>query len=212
MLVFDADAYDRFAYGFARLTKSSRVSTMTLTSRLVSSGDDTMRRTVERVMVRAMCLTPDTCEGCTDVPRCVPSRFCREAFEMRPFPSVYPGVCIRLYSTGSLIVTGCTTPEQVVGSLHDMCLALQVSCLFPTVRLVNATSSVGRIVALDRVRDTLVDDPTISGVSRPERQSRLLIKTTTGETVMMYASGKFTVHGNDLDRLDDLVQRMKKFR
>lgn len=206
MLWFDNEAYEHLADDFARLANHSlRVSTMTLTSRLVSSNN------IHDVMDRARSLTPRSCVGCFDRPSVAPSAFCRGALEIRPFPSAFPGVCIRLYATGSLLITGCKHPDQAVAALHDTCRLLDVTCTFPTVQLVNATSSFDRLVSLDRVRDLLSSKAEILRVTRPEKQHRLIIKTRSGCTIMVYSSGKYTVHGKHPRRLAELAHWMKKF-
>lgn len=215
---FDEFAYQGVADAFARLptaksTKSSpacpRVSTMTLTSRLRDvTCPDTLMSRLARLTDEDVCrvgVVDDQFSWCL-------SRFCPKAIELTPFPSAFPGIRVRLFcTTGSLLISGCTHIDQACAALHDVGLVLGVPCEFPVLQLVNVTCAADRIVSLALVQEKLRAVPGVR-VSRPERQARLLIKRQAGQvTVMLYQTGKFTVHGKSVDAIIDAIQWMYTF-
>ena len=204
----DDDAIAKFMAGHARLAKTSRISTMTLTSRLVSCD---MTILMERIRPTNPTKSPPTTT--TDRLTCLPSAFCNHAFEITPFPTAFPGVRVRLFSTtGSLLITGCREPEQVIAALYDTCTFLgPCTCTFPVVRLINSTCSVGRTVSLGRAHDDVRRCVAVDRVTSPETQTRLVIRMKAGPTVQLFASGKMTVHANDFDLASDAIHEIQKF-
>lgn len=204
-------AYERFACGWNKVceTKEMNISTMTLTAVLRSSWSS--ESLTDRL--RAVSETPTTRCDVTDPSfSCKKSTFCAGSYDIRPFPSGFPGILVRVYATGHVLIMGCKTPAHVVTALHDVCVVLDCSHDFPVVRLINAHSVAKRkSVRLDTIRQRLSTINEVARVDRPERQNRLLIRMHSGVKASVFSSGRYSLHGNDWTDVASASHLIKKF-
>jgi TATA-box binding protein (TBP) (component of TFIID and TFIIIB) len=196
---FDADfesSFDRFMLSHKRLeTLASfvNVSTMSFVSHITSPIQNLFDRTTA---LRGTSLRSG------EIPIITKSTFTTNTLDVIPFPCNRPSLHIRAFCTkGKLLVTGCKSIIECVAALDDICSALDAEFTFPECRLINANCALPRRVSLSGVMGSLGENPWVTFIDKPERQHRVLVTFSNATKGLVYASGKFSVHGKCLDSI-----------
>ena len=204
---FDAKfeaAFDRFISSHKRLetlTSFVNVSTMSFVSHMTSPIPNLFDRITELQGT-------SVCSG--ETPIITKSTFTTNTVDVVPFPCNRPSLHIRIFCTkGKLLVTGCKSIIECVVALDDICSALEVEFTFPECRLINANCALQRRVSLSGVMDALGENPWVTFIDKPERQHRVLITFSNGTKGLVYASGKFSVHGKCLDSIYTTIKSIE---
>ena len=202
----DCESFNEYGKGEADIVKSS-ISTMTFTARLSNIKNH------DALYPYLMTLTPDDAlrdrYGLITIPRVEQSRFSKYAVDIIPFPGMDDKVRVRVFcTTGSLLITGCTTHLMCLSALEEIARLLK-SPLFPgltyevpTCRLINANCALGYTLNIANIVRLCKENRDTPLVEMPERQVVTIIHLAEGTKVMVYPTGKFSVHGRSYASLD----------
>ena len=185
----------------------THVSTMTFTSRLGNIRDlSTLHEYLTSIRP-----TEDLRDerGLLAVPRIEQSRFSKTAVDIVPLSGgLLEKVRVRVFcTTGSILVTGCTSHVQCLVALEEVTRLITCPlfpnpmCSVPQCRLINANCALGYTLNISTVVRLCKEERRIRLVELPERHSVTIVHFTDGTKVMVYGSGKFSIHGNAFDAL-----------
>lgn len=191
-------ASDTFQTRTEDLLEKLHISTMTFTSKLTSCPSS--------LYATLLSLSPDMMSQRNLI--CIPdirqSSFSKRAVDITPFHMIHDNIKLRVFcTTGSLLITGCTSLVQCLLALEELqrIIGGDVTYEIPTCRLINANCQVSYQISLEKVSKELSNCEKVLHVEIPERKSRLIVQLHDGTKVMIYASGKFSVHGSSFDSL-----------
>jgi TATA-box binding protein (TBP) (component of TFIID and TFIIIB) len=178
----------------------THISTMTFTSKLNHCKDT--------IYAYLLSLTPDSIQskGLLGIPNIRPSTFSRYAVDITPFPNLCEQVTMRLFcTTGSILTTGCSSHLMCLTALDELIALLSrpeqpaYTYTLPQCRLINANCSLETTLRMDTLVTSLRQSEMIDRVETPERHAAVIVRLRDPEgnkvKVMVYASGKYSIHG-----------------
>jgi hypothetical protein len=213
---FDAGEFQEKFDGFTRDQQGLRksvadhgfnctISTMTFTSSISGCRDDLFNYLLQLNM------EGEDGVDITDQPIIKKSAFCHWAVEIQPFPSSseHSSVRVRIFcKTKSVLIVGCTDMIECIAALDDICRLVGGKFTFPCCRLINANVNTSRRVSLSSMYGRLTRDADFHLVERPERQHRLICHHRNGVKMMIYGTGKVSVHGNSSTPISIALRRL----
>ena len=144
--------------------------------------------------------------GDYETPIVTTSSFTSNTLDILPFPSVRPSIHVRVFcSKRTALVTGAKNLVDCIAALDAVCTPHGLDITFPSCRLMNVNCTLDEPVSLDFAFGAFVDNPWVESVDRPERQNRLIVQFSLGVKMMLFSSGKFSLHGRDPGALHETV-------
>ncbi len=198
------DLYEEFSHQQHRLqtlTSFVNVSTISFTSYITDPRCD--------LFTKFLALNGVTLRT-GDTPIVRKSTFTSNTVDINPFPSNRPSVHVRVFcSRGKILVTGCRCIVECLAALDDICSHYDYTFRFPECRLINVNCAVHRPISLSWVLESLADNPSTLHVDKPERQHRVMAAFSNDTKALVYASGKFSVHGKCMDAIYTTIKAVE---
>ena len=161
-----------------------------MTTILQPEGDDT---DLSQTLQSRACYTGDY-----EAPLVTKSSFTSNTLDILPFPTVRPSIHVRVFcSKRTALVTGAKNLVDCIAALDAVCTPHGLDITFPSCRLMNVNCTLGEPVSFGFAFGAFVDNPWVESVDKPERQNRLIVQFTNGAKMMLFSSGKFSLHGRD---------------
>jgi len=136
--------------------------------------------------------------GDYETPIVTKSSFTSNTLDILPFPTVRPSIHVRAFcSKRTVLVTGAKNLVDCIAALDAVCTPHGLDITFPSCRLINVNCTLGEPVSFGFAFGAFVDNPWVESVDKPERQNRLIVQFTNGVKMMLFSSGKFSLHGRD---------------
>ena len=149
-------------------------------------------------------------KGLLTVPLIRKSSFSTFAIDVTPFRGMDDNVRVRIFcTTGSLLITGCTSHLMCLSALEEIANIVKTpgypspTCAVPECRLINANCTLKYALNMSTVETLSRTEEGITLVESPERRAALILHLRDGTKVMVYSSGKFSVHGSSYASLHD---------
>ena len=133
-----------------------------------------------------------------EAPLVTKSSFTSNTLDILPFPTVRPSIHVRVFcSKRTALVTGAKNLVDCIAALDAVCTPHGMDITFPSCRLMNVNCALGEPVSFDFATGAFVDNPWVESVDKPERQNRLIVQFKNRIKMMLFSSGKFSLHGRD---------------